>query len=193
MVCPTVHTVDTTRLTWVLQQMVKIKQPVLLVGESGTSKTATTQNFLKNLNEETNVSPRGADPARDGGGVGPWASQGPLSGWTGWAAHGGHPRAAHPPTSRHVQTGLAELSGRHCGGHRRDTLGQRALRAVGPGNGGGAPGGPPQGLSPRPGLRLLLPGPQRHGRTRSPSGGHLRRPRVQPCAPALRALSRGAV
>lgn len=54
--CSAVHTVDTTRLTWVLQQMVKIKQPVLLVGESGTSKTATTQNFLRNLNEETNVS-----------------------------------------------------------------------------------------------------------------------------------------
>ncbi|XP_049721902.1 dynein axonemal heavy chain 10 isoform X2 [Elephas maximus indicus] len=50
-----VHTVDTTRTTWMLEQMVKIKQPVLFVGESGTSKTATTQNFLKNLNEETNI------------------------------------------------------------------------------------------------------------------------------------------
>uniref|UniRef100_A0A8C5K168 Dynein, axonemal, heavy chain 10 n=1 Tax=Jaculus jaculus TaxID=51337 RepID=A0A8C5K168_JACJA len=50
-----VHTVDTTRITWILEQMVKIKHPVLLVGESGTSKTATTQNFLKNLNEETNI------------------------------------------------------------------------------------------------------------------------------------------
>uniref|UniRef100_A0A8D1JL20 AAA+ ATPase domain-containing protein n=1 Tax=Sus scrofa TaxID=9823 RepID=A0A8D1JL20_PIG len=50
-----VHTVDTTRTTWTLEQMVKIRQPVLLVGESGTSKTATTQNFLKNLNEETNI------------------------------------------------------------------------------------------------------------------------------------------
>lgn len=43
-------------MTWMLEQMVKIKQPVILVGESGTSKTATTQNFLKNLNEEINVS-----------------------------------------------------------------------------------------------------------------------------------------
>ena len=51
-----VHTVDTTRTTWILEQMVQIKHPVLLVGESGTSKTATTQNFLKNLSEETNVS-----------------------------------------------------------------------------------------------------------------------------------------
>ncbi|KAH0502213.1 Dynein heavy chain 10, axonemal [Microtus ochrogaster] len=50
-----VHTVDTTRTTWILEQMVKIKHPVLFVGESGTSKTATTQNFLKNLSEETNI------------------------------------------------------------------------------------------------------------------------------------------
>ncbi|XP_023379661.1 dynein heavy chain 10, axonemal-like, partial [Pteropus vampyrus] len=50
-----VHTVDTTRTTWMLEQMVKIKQPVILVGESGTSKTATTQNFLKNLSEEANI------------------------------------------------------------------------------------------------------------------------------------------
>ncbi|XP_075852592.1 dynein axonemal heavy chain 10 [Microcebus murinus] len=50
-----VHTVDTTRTTWILGQMVKIKHPVILVGESGTSKTATTQNFLRNLNEETNI------------------------------------------------------------------------------------------------------------------------------------------
>ncbi|XP_058137242.1 dynein axonemal heavy chain 10 [Dasypus novemcinctus] len=50
-----VHTVDTIRTTWMLEQMVKIKHPVILVGESGTSKTATTQNFLKSLNEETNI------------------------------------------------------------------------------------------------------------------------------------------
>uniref|UniRef100_A0ABI7Z6S1 Dynein axonemal heavy chain 10 n=2 Tax=Felis catus TaxID=9685 RepID=A0ABI7Z6S1_FELCA len=50
-----VHTVDTTRTTWMLEQMVKIKQPVLLVGESGTSKTATTQSFLKTLNVEMNI------------------------------------------------------------------------------------------------------------------------------------------
>uniref|UniRef100_A0A8D2LCC4 Dynein axonemal heavy chain 10 n=1 Tax=Varanus komodoensis TaxID=61221 RepID=A0A8D2LCC4_VARKO len=50
-----VPTVDTTRTNWLLERMVKIKQPVVLVGESGTSKTATTQNFLKNLNQDTNV------------------------------------------------------------------------------------------------------------------------------------------
>ncbi|XP_019604311.2 dynein axonemal heavy chain 10 [Rhinolophus sinicus] len=50
-----VHTVDTTRTSWVLEQMVKMKQPVILVGESGTSKTATTQNFLKHLNKEADI------------------------------------------------------------------------------------------------------------------------------------------
>ncbi|XP_009868408.1 PREDICTED: dynein heavy chain 10, axonemal, partial [Apaloderma vittatum] len=50
-----VPTVDTTRTTWLLEQMVKIKHPVVLVGESGTSKTATTQNFLKNLDKDLNL------------------------------------------------------------------------------------------------------------------------------------------
>ncbi|XP_078277210.1 LOW QUALITY PROTEIN: dynein axonemal heavy chain 10 [Rhinoraja longicauda] len=45
-----VPTVDTTRTSWLLEEMVAIKHSVLLVGESGTSKTATTQNFLKHLN-----------------------------------------------------------------------------------------------------------------------------------------------
>ncbi|XP_031712248.1 dynein heavy chain 10, axonemal [Anarrhichthys ocellatus] len=48
-----VPTIDTTRASWILEQMVKIKRPVLLVGESGTSKTATIHNFLKNLNADT--------------------------------------------------------------------------------------------------------------------------------------------
>ncbi|XP_066511362.1 dynein axonemal heavy chain 10-like isoform X1 [Hoplias malabaricus] len=48
-----VPTVDTTRVTWLLEQMVKVKRPVVLVGESGTSKTATTQNFLNNLNADS--------------------------------------------------------------------------------------------------------------------------------------------
>ncbi|NWX90356.1 DYH10 protein, partial [Nothoprocta pentlandii] len=50
-----VPTVDTTRTTWLLEQMVKIKRPVVLVGESGTSKTATTQNFLNQLNKDFNL------------------------------------------------------------------------------------------------------------------------------------------
>ncbi|KAL7986703.1 hypothetical protein Chor_012986 [Crotalus horridus] len=50
-----VPTVDTTRTTWLLEKMVKIKHPMVLVGESGTSKTATTQNLLRKLNPDTNV------------------------------------------------------------------------------------------------------------------------------------------
>ncbi|KAM4891097.1 dynein axonemal heavy chain 10 [Sylvia borin] len=50
-----VPTVDTTRTAWLLQQMVKVKRPVVLVGESGTSKTATTQNFLNNLDKDLNL------------------------------------------------------------------------------------------------------------------------------------------
>ena len=38
-----VPTVDTTRTTWLLKLMVNIKRPVVLVGETGTSKTATIQ------------------------------------------------------------------------------------------------------------------------------------------------------
>ncbi|XP_071394424.1 dynein axonemal heavy chain 10, partial [Centroberyx affinis] len=50
-----VPTVDTTRASWMLEQMVKIKRPVVLVGESGTSKTATTLNFLKKLDADTTM------------------------------------------------------------------------------------------------------------------------------------------
>jgi dynein heavy chain, axonemal len=34
---------------------VGIKRPVLLVGETGTSKTATVNSFLSDLNRETNI------------------------------------------------------------------------------------------------------------------------------------------
>ena len=51
-----VPTVDTVRNTWLLKLMVDIKHPVVLVGETGTSKTATTQNFLRNLDSDTAVS-----------------------------------------------------------------------------------------------------------------------------------------
>ncbi|KFP31699.1 Dynein heavy chain 10, axonemal, partial [Colius striatus] len=50
-----VPTVDTTRTMWLLEQMVTVKRPVVLVGESGTFKTATTQNFLNNLNKDLNL------------------------------------------------------------------------------------------------------------------------------------------
>ncbi|XP_075882096.1 dynein axonemal heavy chain 10-like isoform X2 [Nelusetta ayraudi] len=50
-----VPTTDTTRCSWILEQMVKIKRPVLLVGDSGTSKTATILSFLKNLSVDTTI------------------------------------------------------------------------------------------------------------------------------------------
>jgi dynein heavy chain len=50
-----VPTVDTVRTTWLLDLMVKIKRPVVLVGETGTSKTATTQNFLRQLDPDSTV------------------------------------------------------------------------------------------------------------------------------------------
>lgn len=50
-----VPTVDTVRNTWLLELMVKIKKPVVFVGETGTSKTATIQNFLRELDPDTSV------------------------------------------------------------------------------------------------------------------------------------------
>ena len=50
-----VPTVDTVRTTWLLELMVGIKQPVVLVGETGTSKTATTANFLRTLDSESHL------------------------------------------------------------------------------------------------------------------------------------------
>lgn len=51
-----VPTVDTVRNTWLLELMVKIKRPVVFVGETGTSKTATIQNFLRKLDPDHSVS-----------------------------------------------------------------------------------------------------------------------------------------
>ena len=51
-----VPTLDTVRTTWLLSLMVNIKRPVVLVGETGTSKTATTGNFLRGLDKDTTVS-----------------------------------------------------------------------------------------------------------------------------------------
>ena len=38
-----VPTIDTTRTTWLLEQMIQIKRLEVLIGETGTSKTATIQ------------------------------------------------------------------------------------------------------------------------------------------------------
>ena len=53
-----VPTVDTVRNTWLLELMVKIKRPVVFVGETGTSKTATIQNFLRKLDPDASVRPQ---------------------------------------------------------------------------------------------------------------------------------------
>ncbi|BFZ18669.1 hypothetical protein BsWGS_21707 [Bradybaena similaris] len=50
-----VPTVDTVRATWLLGLMVQIKRPVVLVGETGTSKTATIANFLRTLDQEQHL------------------------------------------------------------------------------------------------------------------------------------------
>lgn len=44
-----VPTVDSTRITWLLNFMTVVKRPVILIGETGTSKTATMQNFFRTL------------------------------------------------------------------------------------------------------------------------------------------------
>ncbi|XP_017847923.1 dynein heavy chain 10, axonemal [Drosophila busckii] len=50
-----VPTVDNTRTNRLLGLMSDIKRPVLLVGEAGTSKTATIMQYLRNLNPTTNI------------------------------------------------------------------------------------------------------------------------------------------
>lgn len=50
-----VPTVDTVRTTWLLELMVNIRRPVVLVGETGTSKSATTANFLRALDTDSTV------------------------------------------------------------------------------------------------------------------------------------------
>ncbi|ELU10552.1 hypothetical protein CAPTEDRAFT_221643 [Capitella teleta] len=50
-----VPTIDTVRTQWLISLQVGIKRPVLLVGETGTSKTATTSNFLGEMNKESHL------------------------------------------------------------------------------------------------------------------------------------------
>ncbi|XP_011639724.2 dynein heavy chain 10, axonemal [Pogonomyrmex barbatus] len=47
-----VQTIDTLRITWFVNLMNNLQRPVLLVGETGTSKTAIIHEFLRNLNPE---------------------------------------------------------------------------------------------------------------------------------------------
>lgn len=47
-----VPTVDTIRTTYLLQLMNQIRRPIILIGETGTSKTAIIQDFLRNLDPD---------------------------------------------------------------------------------------------------------------------------------------------
>ncbi|KAJ8963302.1 hypothetical protein NQ318_018771 [Aromia moschata] len=47
-----VPTIDTVRVTYLLQLMNNIRRPIVLIGETGTSKTAIIQDFLRNLDSE---------------------------------------------------------------------------------------------------------------------------------------------
>lgn len=50
-----VPTVDTVRSTWLVELMVRINRPVVLVGETGTSKSATVHSFLRGLDRDIYV------------------------------------------------------------------------------------------------------------------------------------------
>ena len=50
-----VPTIDTVRMTWLLKLQIAARLPILLVGETGTSKSATASNFLRELNADTTV------------------------------------------------------------------------------------------------------------------------------------------
>lgn len=51
-----VQTIDTLRTTWFVDLMNNLQRPVLLVGETGTSKTAIIHEFLRNLQPDKYVS-----------------------------------------------------------------------------------------------------------------------------------------
>jgi dynein heavy chain len=47
-----VPTIDTVRASWYVDLMSQRKRPLVLVGETGTSKSALIMNYLKNLNTD---------------------------------------------------------------------------------------------------------------------------------------------
>lgn len=51
-----VPTVDTVRTTYFLDLINKIQKPLILIGETGVSKTTIVNEFLQNLDTETFVS-----------------------------------------------------------------------------------------------------------------------------------------
>ena len=50
-----VPTTDTVRTSWLLNLSIMVGQPMLLVGETGTSKTATTTSFLHSMDHDKNM------------------------------------------------------------------------------------------------------------------------------------------
>ena len=54
-----VPTADTERCQWLLKLMLSIAKPVVLIGETGTSKTATIQQFLRKLDADSTVGKAG--------------------------------------------------------------------------------------------------------------------------------------
>ena len=56
-------TADTERCQWLLKLMLSIGKPVVLIGETGTSKTATIQQFLRTLDADATV--RWGDGVKD--------------------------------------------------------------------------------------------------------------------------------
>ncbi|VDP76010.1 unnamed protein product [Echinostoma caproni] len=50
-----VPTKETVRVGWLLEKMVNIARPLLLVGETGTSKTAICQRFLRDMDQDKNL------------------------------------------------------------------------------------------------------------------------------------------
>lgn len=50
-----VPTVDLVRSTWVVKTVLSAGKPCLLVGESGTAKTVTIQNYLNTLDPVNNI------------------------------------------------------------------------------------------------------------------------------------------
>ncbi|GFO07645.1 dynein heavy chain 10, axonemal [Plakobranchus ocellatus] len=50
-----VPTVETVRSTWLLSLMIRIRRSVVLVGETGTSKTATILDYLRGVDDNTTL------------------------------------------------------------------------------------------------------------------------------------------
>ncbi|CAH8588474.1 Dynein heavy chain 10, axonemal [Schistosoma haematobium] len=50
-----VPTIETVRINWFIEKLVHIHRPLLLVGETGTSKTAICQRFLRDIDQDRNL------------------------------------------------------------------------------------------------------------------------------------------